>query len=313
MAEEIKETENNITPEEIPAPSDDKKIEVDTTEMPDSSGNKPDDGPSFVQKTMEKLGLRKPTESETSKETEEEGDLIPDEFIAVVEKLGWDKEEIIKFASDYSDEDLLDMIPFLMEEDESGEPEEPAKEKETPSHEAESKPEEKESQELKELRKELAEIKQSIKTANEAKEVQEYDMLIAHINDTFDEVGKEFEVFGKTKDLPVFPAGPKKGQYVPNSPQMKARNAVWEIAGPLISSGMNPNEAMDKAITWYKGAHLEKDVKRNLIKDLKQSEKKLSAKRTSKETMPSYESEEERQIAFVKEQAAKLGIKLNED
>lgn len=313
MAEEIKETENNVTPEEIPAPSDDKKIEVDTTEMPDSSGNKPDDGPSFVQKTMEKLGLRKPAESEVSDETKKEGELIPDEFIAVVEKLGWDKEEIIKFASDYSDEDLLDMIPFLMEEDESGEPEEPAKEKETPSHKAESKPEEKENQELKELKAELAAIKEKLSIVDKEAEAQQHQAVMDVVNEVFDEAGKEFEVFGSTDKLPRFPAGPKKGQLVPNSPQVKAREAAWEIAGPLINAGMHPKQAMEKAITWYKGAHLEKDVKRSLIKDLKNSEKKLSAKRTSKETTPSYESEEERQIAFVKEQAAKLGIKLNED
>jgi hypothetical protein len=126
-------------------------------------------------------------------------------------------------------------------------------------------------------------------------------------------MGKDFKVFGNTDKLAVFPAGPKKGQYVPTSPEMKVRSEVYAKACPYIESGIPVKEAMKIALTWYKGEHLEADIKRNLIKDLKKSEKKLSAKRTSKETVQSFEDEEDYKKQFILREAEKRGMKLTEE
>jgi hypothetical protein len=90
---------------------------------------------------------------------------------------------------------------------------------------------------------------------------------------------------------------------------MVARAEVWDKAVPFIQSGIPVKDAMEIALTWYKGAHLEKDVQRNMIKDLKKHEKKLSAKRSGKETVRTYENEEERQAEVVREAARKAGVK----
>jgi hypothetical protein len=94
---------------------------------------------------------------------------------------------------------------------------------------------------------------------------------------------------------------------------MKARSAVYEKAKPFLQAGMSVKEAMDIALTWYKGKNLEADVKRSLIKDIKKSEKKLSAKRASKETVATYEDEEEYRTQFIIKEAEKRGMKISRE
>jgi len=100
-----------------------------------------------------------------------------------------------------------------------------------------------------------------------------------------DEQSKKFEIFGiyeagKPNSMPRFPVG----RLVPSSPQMKARNEVWGLALDLNEkAGMDFEQALSTSLNAFKGKNLAKDVKRNLIKDLKKSEKKLSAKHSSHE------------------------------
>lgn len=318
---EIKETEQNIEPENIPEPDDKETLEVDTTDMPDSSGNKPDDGEGVVRKAMRglksfrnALGFQKEPEPE---ETGEED--IPDEFTEAALAYGMSEKDIEEFASDYTDDELKEMIPFLLEEEEKLEPEEKpsATKEETPNLQQTNLPKEGIDALKEEIRKEfqgeIKELKEKLSEVDKTREAQENQVMMDTINQAFDEAGKEFEVFGQTKKLPVFPAGPKKGQYVPTSKELKARDEVFEKAIPFIEKGVPVKEAMETALTWYKGKYLTSDVKKNLIKDLKKSEKKLSAKRTSKETVPTYEDEDERKEAFVRQEAEKLGIKLSEE
>ena len=247
------------------------------------------------------------------KEKEEEGTDIPDSFTNACLEQGWTEEEIKEFASDLDDAALLELIPEILVTEEKQEKSEPGKvqaKQEVKAKAADgTAKQEPTNEELAEVKKELAEIKKQIGDATKERTAKDEAILVETINQVFDEASKEFEIFGKTEELLKYPAGPKKGQVVSTSPAMVARKEVWAKAFPFVQSGIPTKDAMDIALTWYKGAHLEKDVQRRMIKDLKKHEKKLSAKRSGKETVKVFESEEERQAEVVREAARKLGVK----
>lgn len=311
--EQVVETKDApVVTETTEVKPEEKKEEIEL----DSSGNPIDQGPGFVRRTMEKLGILKPETSETVV-VETKSEDIPDEFTVAAKAAQWSDAEIVEFASNYNDVELKEMIPFLSDESELEPPVKPVVTQEgTPKPQPKVDLSQEEfvktlKEEIrKEFQDELNALKEKQKVVDEVTETQRSQVMLHTVNSAFDEVGKQFEVFGQTKDLPVFPAGPKKGQYIPTSTQMKARSEVWSKAHAFIQAGVSVEEAMSDALTWYKGKNLESDVKKGLIKDLKKNETKLSAKRTSKETIPTFEDEDERRADFVKREAERLGIKL---
>ena len=285
-----------------------KEADVKIDDTPNSSGEKEDDGGEIVSKIKrEVLGEPEP------KESEKEGDDTPDAFTNACLKQGWSEEEIKEFASDLDDAALLSLIPEMLDKDEKQKESEPGKDQAKQEVKAKATDDtakkEPTNEELTLVKKELAEIKKQIGEASKDRDAKDEEVMIQTVNQVFDEANKNFEIFGKTDELLKYPAGPKKGQLVPTSPAMVARSEVWDKAVPFIEKGIPVKDAMDIALTWYKGAHLEKDVQRNMIKDLKKHEKKLSAKRSGKETVKTYESEEERRADVVREAARKVGIK----
>ena len=286
---------------------EEEKLEVKIDDVPTSSGEKEEDGGDVVAKIKrEVLGEPDPDAKE------EDGTDIPDSFTNACLEQGWTEDEIKEFASDLDDAALLSLIPEILDTEKQGKSEpdkDQAKQEVKAKATDDTAKKEPTNEELTIVKKELAEIKEMIGKADKERSVKEEAVLVDTVNQVFDEASKEFEIFGKTDELLKFPAGPKKGQFVPTSPAMVARKSVWEKAFPFIQSGIPAKDAMDIALTWYKGAHLEKDVQRNLIKDLKKHEKKLSAKRSGKETVKTFESEEERQAEVVREAARKAGIK----
>ena len=288
---------------------EEEKLEVKVDDVPNSSGEKEESGAEVVTKIKrEVLGEPDP------KEKEEEGDGIPDAFTNACLEQGWTEDEIREFASDLDDAALLELIPELLntegEKQEKSEPGEVQAKQEAKAKAADdTAKKEATNEELAAIKKELAAIKESIGEADKERTTKEEEAMVQTVNQVFDEASEKFEIFGKTEELLKYPAGPKKGQLVPTSPAMTARTEVWAKAAPFIQSGIPVKDAMEIALTWYKGANLEKDVQRNMIKDLKKHEKKLSAKRSGKETVKTYESEEERQAEVVREAARKLGVK----
>jgi len=285
-----------------------KEADVKIDDTPNSSGEKEDDGGEIVSKIKrEVLGEPEP------KESEKEGDDIPDAFTNACLKQGWSEEEIKEFASDLDDAALLSLIPEMLDKEEKQEKSEPgkvqAKQEDKTKAAGKTVKDDPTNEELTIVKKELAEIKERMGIVDKERTAKEEETMVQTVNQVFDEAGKDFEIFGKTEELLRYPAGPKKGQFVPTSPAMTARNDVWDKAVPFIEKGIPVKDAMDIALTWYKGANLEKDVQRNMIKDLKKHEKKLSAKRSGKETVKTYENEEERQAEVVREAARKAGIK----
>jgi len=298
---DVKEVENK---DEVET----KDLDVKVEDTPNSSGEKEEDGGAVVERiTKEVLGE---TKSESKKD---EGADIPDAFTNACLEQGWSEDEIKDFAADLDDADLLNLLSDMEEGD--------TKQKESESGEVQTKQEvkakaadksvsdEPTNEELAVVKKELAEIKAALSESAKVKEAQDAETTVVTVNQAFDEASESFKIFGKTDELLKYPAGPKKGQVVLTSPAMKARQDVWDKAFPFVKGGMDTKAAMEIALTWYKGANLEKDVHRNVIKDLKKHEKKLSAKRVGKRTVKTYESEEERQAEVVREAARKLGIK----
>ena len=261
-------------------------------ELVNSSGKKEDDGEVIVQDIMDKvLG--------TEKEKEEEGADIPNAFTEACLAEGWTEDEIKEFAQDLDDKDLL---AELIEEEKKEEPakQEAKEEKSKPAEKSGDKPTNEEIAKLTEkYDKEIETLKEQFSEANKEKSVKEEEAMAQTVNQVFDEASKSFEIFGKTEELLKYPAGPKKGQFVPTSPAMKARQSVWDKASLLIKGGIPVKDAMEIGLTWYKGENLEKDVERNVIKGLKNHEKKLSAKRVGKRTIRTFEDEEERKAEVV--------------
>lgn len=217
---------------------------------------------------------------------EEEVREVPADFKEAGNKLGWSDEDIDKFASNYTDEELKEMIPSLVVDNSSEEEDDSTKGDETNTPEKDETKDE-DSQDDEKIQKLLKPYLDRIDALEKAQGVvdkqnkeQERKNLVQKASQMFDEASKEFEVFGKTDELPTFP----DGRLVPNSPQLKARSEVWKYAGVLHKAGVDFDEAMSVSMNAFKGKNLATDVKRSIIKDLKKNESRLSGKRTSHES-----------------------------
>ena len=100
----------------------------------------------------------------------------------------------------------------------------------------------------------------------------------------FDDASEKYPVFGKTDELPRFASGRLSGELITTSPEMKARLEVLRYADTFMKTGDGIDDAMTKALGTYAGLHLEKESKRNTIRDLKNHETKLSGARVGRET-----------------------------
>lgn len=302
--EEVKDESQEDTKDETK-----KGIEEKGEEEVNSSGEKEFDKKGFIKKMLDKVSGGKKVEPEDEETVEEkQGELISEKFIAAASELGWTDEDIVDFAADYKDKELDEMIPFLSVEEPQLDKDSVKADEKVPQ---EEKPNKEESEELKAMRQELADLKKEVGAVKEDKAAKEQVDLGRRVDDIFDRAGEKFKVFGITEELPKFPAGPRKGELIPTSPAYKARSEVFDIAAKFMAGGASVEDAMKDALDWYKGKNLEKEVKRSLVKDLKRSEKKLSAKRMGKEAVKVYEDEDERKADVVREAARKKGIELD--
>ena len=214
---------------------------------------------------------------------EETGADIPDEFTNVAKQLGWDEGAITEFKADYSDDELKEMIPFLLGEDTVTTEETSDKDK-VVKPEPETKTVKVEDSQDDEKVKKLLERIEALESAQgksqKEKQEQEVTNLVTRASELFDNASKDFEVFGQTDKLPKLP----DGRIIPTSPAMKARIEVFDLAARLNASGMTFDDAMSVSLNAFKGKNLATDVKRNVIKDLKKNESKLGGKRISHES-----------------------------
>ena len=272
VAEETKQVEETqeTTENKIQEVPDDK---IETTGEIQNAKEEPES--SFISRIKAKFAGKQ------ADEAADEGDDIPDEFVEAARKMNWSDEQTSEFASDFSDEQLKEMIPSLLGED-------LAKAEET-SDKVDVKPETTEKtvedsqdgDELEQLRKDIAALKEAQGISEEQAREREAANFNSEADKLFDKASEEFEVFGKTEDLPRFP---HNGEIIPTSPQMKARLEVYSNAMLLKEAGMSGKAALDYSLNAYKGAKLKIETQRSVIKELKKREQTLGGKRVSHET-----------------------------
>lgn len=217
---------------------------------------------------------------------------IPSSFTNAAIKAGMTAEQVTDFASDYTDEQLIEQIPFLIAST-SGTSDKseqlPGKEGDTNNQQqlkkadgdtGSTEPDEKDAK-IEELTKRIVSVEESQRKNNERNADDEFLRKASRATQVMDELSKDFEIFGTFETLPRFP---HNGQIIPNSPEAKARNEVWVLAYDLSEkAGVEFEEALTISLNAFKGKHLEKDVQRKVVKDLKKSEKRLSPKHSSHE------------------------------
>ncbi len=271
--EQIEETQEVQTEET----QETKTEETEQTEQTEETKEtKPETKESFVDKWK---GIIKDRLS-GGDEDEDAEDEIPDEFTEAARKLNWSDEDTAAFAADFTDEQLKEMIPSLLGEDTVKTDDTSDKTEETQTETKEDKVEDsQEDEKLKQALDRIAVLEEKQGISAEKSVAEEHAGFVKRASDLFDEASKEFEVFGKTDDLPKFP----DGRFIPTSPQMKARLEVYERAEQLKEAGMPGDKALELSLNAYKGANLSVETKRNVIKDLKKREQTLGGKRVSHE------------------------------
>lgn len=242
-------------------------------------------------------------------------DAIPDEFSDAATKAGFTDEEVVGFAKDRTNAELMELIPLMFSEPEAKDkPPEPVKEPEKPPapEGSDAELDAFKAQLRDEIRAEVlrefgTKLSQVDKFANEAKG-RAAQAVLTTANLAFDKASEEFSVFGKTAELPTFPAGALKGQLVPNSPAFKARSETFAVANALMRDGRSLSDAMEAAIGWWRGSRGQTEAKRNLIKDLKRNETRLSGPRTSKDVKKKYDNTRDELIDEIRQLQRAQGI-----
>ena len=262
--EVLNETENLET--------DDQIIETEnnpTEETPEKVVEKPEDKRAGLLSRIGDIISGK-------KEKDEEEFKVPEDFAKAwdiaAEQNEWTQEDLEELRNNHTDEELLEMIPFLSSETEEADESDDSSANEEDTQKEDNKEAD---EKLNAYEERIAALEEALAEGKERTQKEEAKNLWDRVSESFDKSG--VESFGKTEQLPRFP----DGRIIPSSPQYKARQEVWDIADTLRQAGRSLDESMTIALAAYKGKNLETDVKRDVIKDLKSKEQKLSAKRSS--------------------------------
>lgn len=211
---------------------------------------------------------------------------IPQEFTDAALADGWTAEQITEWASDYTDDELRTYAKDLKPASEDSDKSEQLSKKEVDTQVTEKKDDDKSSDEkdavIAKLTERLDKLEKGQQENIEQDAQAKLESQISRASKQMDDLSKEFEIFGTAETLPRFP----DGRVIPSSPQAKARREVVGLALKLhMEAGESFDNALDISLNAYKGKNLAKDVKRNLVKSLKKNEKRLSAKRSSHESV----------------------------
>jgi ribosomal protein S11 len=307
---EIKETENQDELVDTSTAEEGKETTEVKEEKPNMNLDGTAAGPSkgFLEKLKDKLtGVKEAKEDTVVEPTDEYGEEISPNFIESAGKAGWTPEQIIDYASDKSNEDLDSSIDILFKKEVEVKVEPPV---EPEKKEAGDITIESLSAELTKTREELDTLKQGLGKVQEKDSLKESAGKLTMANGMFDEFEKSFPVFGKTEDLPKVPNG--NGQLVPTDPAVKARGEVWERAVRLFKAdeSLSFKDALTESLEMYEGKHYKDKVKDDVIKGMKQKSEQLTPKKSRKNVVKTYESEEDRKAAVVRDAAEKAGVSL---
>ena len=323
--------DENIQPEatestDLGTVQPDAKTETQETTKPETQAEVKDDIIDYIKDTQKSQKKIDTIETDGSTGGDDDSGALPEladtgiprEFSDAAEAAGMTPEEIIKLGNRNTDEQLMELIPSLVdavarlkEPDKDDNTKEDTK-KETQDETTKIEQEKIEQEVAERIEKQLAEkygtsleeIKQLKADRESEKAYRNFDFAMNKI----DGLSKEFPVLGKMEELPKFESGALKGQFIPTHPAVKARMEVVKYADAFISTGQTIEDAMDNAIATYKGKHLTKELERNLIKDLKNHESNLSGPRTSKVTRKTYASSREEMEDEIRQMQRAAGV-----
>jgi len=263
----------------MPDPIKTDDVVVENPEVTPVEKKEPESKESVISKITQKIS------NFVSGEKKDEGDFFPDDFVEAARKKGWSDDDIQSFAGNFEDEELRNMIPEILGTEQDSELSDDSTVQPEKKVEQPTKTEDNNSQEDEAVKKLLARIEALEKAQGKTEEndaEKEFANRVRRATQIMDEKSNEFKMFGKSDSLPTFP----DGRIIMTSPQAKARLEVWDLANTLTEAGVDFENAMSISLDAYKGRHLEKDVKRNLIKDLNKNESLLTGKRTTHESSP---------------------------
>ena len=272
--------------------------------------SKPETKEGLLQRLWDKVSGASKDGGEDAHSSELEEDISSD-FTEAALAAGWTEDKIVKFAESYGNEQLDEMIPFLVQEEENDTSEqeddtssEPVS-KDTTDKNKETKGAGSQEQ-IESVTERVARLEQERAEYLKREERRQRAEVQRTVDNFFDSAAKEFPVFGQTKNLPVFPDGtPQAGQFIPHGEAYHARTEVLHTAQAFSKMGMSNTEALEQAMTWYKGKYLEKDIHRKLVRDLKQQEKRVSPRRRERVTPKAQLTSRE---AIINDIALKAGI-----
>ena len=244
---------------------------------------------------------------------------IPDAFSEAALASGMTPAEMTAFADKHTDEELMEMIPTLeaslddKSNDDTSDKDKDTKQGDKATKDADNKDidpelEAKITEVAKQLEDKFGATLEEIEKFKAYQKEQSDKQAVDTASKAFDEAFKEFPVFGKTEELPKFTSGRLAGQLIPTSPAMKARLEVLGYADAFMGKGADMDNAMTNALATYKGLHLEKELERKQVRDLKNHETKLSGARTGKETKKKYADSRDEIIDDIKEMQRAAGI-----
>jgi len=322
----------------------DEDINVDDSQVDgnEADGNKTDDNEvditkqsdgDFMEDTVDKIKETQKAvlgEDDNVEYTEDGGEAIdkvipelagkdiPDAFSTAAEAAGMTAPEIIAFADKHTDEELMEMIPTLessledgnkKDDDDKGDKQDDKTDKDVDDKEIDPELIKSVTDKIsKQLEEKFETTLEQIDKFKAYQEEQSTRQAVDTVSKLFDEASKEFPVFGKTEELSRFPSGRLKGQLIPTSPEMKARDEVLGYADAFMSKGANIDNAMANALATYKGLHLAKELERKQVRDLKKHETTLSGARVGRETRKKYADSREEIVDDIKRMQRNAGV-----
>jgi len=265
---------------------------------------------------VDKVENEEEEKSEDDETTEKvEYDEIDPRFISAARNYGWNDSRIIEYAKEHSDQDVLTMVGLFegivgKAQPELDKPEEKVQDElldeETLSKYAEAFGVDKAvikgiadkmtgplADRLNTVSSELESMKGSLGKKDEQEQQTEFIRNMDVANRVFD--SSNISSLGITKDIPKYP----DGSLVINDPTFQERNKIWDVANTFYATGGTFEHAVENAMQWYRGTSAEKDVKRKVIKDLKEQEERVMPKRTEQHGVETYASEEDRRAALI--------------
>ena len=304
MADEMETVET--TEEAIEQPAEELQVEEAGEEEESESKE------TFLRKMKDKIFGKKEEDTSTSGSEELEEDIDGD-FEAAARQAGWTDNKIIEFAEGYSNKELRELIPLIA--DELEEEEEVVEQKEEKQEKVEGDKNLKDLEErlLKQLddkyQEKIAQLEARLSDGEQERSVKAQLKFQTDADKFFDSVAKEFPVFGSTEQLARFPKGTKNaGQIVPVGEAFEARNQVWKTASAFHQMGMDWDESLQEAFSWYKGKNLESSARQKVLGELKKQEKRLSPKRSEKVVSRKFADAADEKKAIIQDIAAKAGI-----